>query len=399
MLNSTRTTSTPTAPSIPTFTPHSVDSSTPSSSGGLNTLRRIKRALERQESKSRSGLYPDLATKENIDGSARPESSCSIESGRYKKKSLQIKTNLGETESAVASCRQTSFDLNSLLNSKPNEYTRALQRIESIKRTAFSVTGNSQAFPAIKSCRVNTCEARIEDPCEVYNALAPKSVPSKKQITVEPVKVQEEEPVKVQTSGFSTVKEGTPEKESEEAKYKEKIAKLSKENRELKRKLNKQEQEHNAKLEEIKAKYENEIEELKNEIEKRVLENNQESEIVIETTKGQLDDEIARNEILRRQIIDLEANASELKDNLQKTQDEKAEIMKEIEQLKETYEARISEIQESHIEGELASAVLFFQYKTYKIVRNQRIEATIRSDEESEQGENTGDRRLYRQRD
>jgi len=411
-MNSSHSSSTPTTAQLfnPSFPSQSLDSTAPlPSNTGLNTLRRLKRALERQESKSRSGIYTDILTscpaKDSPKISSNEKKSMNnvpAEYSKFKKKSLQIKTNLGDSENQVSSCRQISFDLNSLLNSKENEYTRALQRIESMKRTAYSVSGSANAFPAVKSCRVNTCESTIgiKEITKPVILASPRSLPTKKQGNdtelEKNVTLRIKDDTAPQTSEFkfdnaipkSTIfqdqisdepvkettlenQENTPkpellrtdvensESQMSTAKKDNKSARLSKENRELKRKLAKIEQEKNAEIEEIKQKYEQQIQNLKSEIEQKVLDSNKESEIVIETTKEQLDDEIRKNEILQAKVRELEQKVKNNEENIKNIQ----KLTSEFENMKKMYEEKLSELQESHIEGELASAVFFFCYK------------------------------------
>jgi len=328
---------------------------TDTSNCGFNALQRLKRVFkqkenEKQKSKSRSGIYFDQP-KENI---VRSESSCSIDLTQYKKGSLEIKT-----DSENLSSRQGSFDFNNLFNSRPNIYTRTLQKMESF----ISVVGNNSQGGCIESCRLNTCESRPENPREIYNTISvgPRSVPSKKQT--------EENLFKLQPSEFELIKEVSFEKSAEmgeenpEKMYQEKISKLSKDNRELRRKLNKQAQEHSRIIEELENKYKAEIEELKAEMEAKILEANKESDIVAESTKEQLDCEVRKSEALAQQVAELEQQINNLKkinasvENNETTKQQIETLRKEMEEMRESYEERINELQESHIEGELASAV------------------------------------------
>lgn len=307
-----------------------------------------------QESKGPSGQYFDQP-KENI---PRSESSCSIDLTQYKKGSLEIKT-----ESENLSSRQGSFDFNSLLNSRPSIYTRTLQKMESFKRTALSVVGNNSQGDYTESCQLNTCESKPENPREIYNTIStgPRSVPSKKQ--------SEENFGKLQASNFELIKEISPERSGEAGEesaakaYQEKITKLSKDNRDLRRKLNRATQEHSKQLEELKAQHRAEVEELKAEAERKVLEANRESDIVAESMKEQLECEVRRSEELAQQAAELEQQLSDLKEQQiaarenDSSKQEAEALRKEIEVLKTHYESKMSELQECHIEGELASAV------------------------------------------
>eukprot|EP00826_Nyctotherus_ovalis_P060835 TRINITY_DN8588_c0_g2_i22.p1 TRINITY_DN8588_c0_g2~~TRINITY_DN8588_c0_g2_i22.p1 ORF type:complete len:374 (-),score=126.59 TRINITY_DN8588_c0_g2_i22:258-1379(-) len=317
--------------------------------------------MKLQENKGPSGFCFDQP-KENI---PRSESSCSIDLTQYKKGSLEIKT-----ESENLSSRQGSFDFNSLLNSRPSIYTRTLQKMESFKRTALSVVGNNSQGDYTDSCHLNTCESRPENPREIYSTVStgPRSVPSKKQ-SEESLREREGNFGKLQASNFELVKEVSPERSAEVGEesatkaYQEKIAKLSKDNRDMRRKLNKQAQEHAKQLEELKEQHKAEVEELKAEIERKVLEANRESDIVAESMKEQLEYEVKKNEELIQQAAELEQQLSDLKEQQaaakenESSKQEAEALRKEIERLKTHYEDKISELQECHIEGELASAV------------------------------------------
>jgi hypothetical protein len=329
---------------------------TDSSNCGFNALQRLKRVFKQKENekqKSRSGIYFDQP-KENI---VRSESSCSIDLTQYKKGSLEIKI-----DSENLSSRQGSFDFNNLFNSRPNIYTRTLQKMESF----ISVVGNNSQGGCIESCRLNTCESRPENPREIYNTISvgPRSDPSKMQT--------EENFVKVQQSDFELIKEASLEKSAEKGEenpekvYQEKISKLSKDNKELRRKLNKQAQEHSKKIEELEKKYKAEIEELKTEMEAKILEANKESDIVAESMREQLECEVRKSEALTQQVAELEEQIHNLKEVNASIEDNETtkqlveSLRKEMEEMRESYEEKINELQECHIEGELASAVQYY---------------------------------------
>ncbi len=369
--------------------------------------------MERQETKSRTGRYPDSALpsgKENSDLAQASAGSGSDGGTRYRKRALQIRTNLGEPDSLTASssCRQSSFDLKNLLNAKENEYTRALHRIESITRSAISATGNYPPVPAIKSCRVNPCDTICVGDCvEAFHTIsvAPRSVPSKKQLapdtgksaceeTIPTITVKaraldsfdpgatkptSEEPAGKETAdaaGAGLVRERREEGGLRECK--ERLARVAKELREVKRKLAKSDQEHQTQLAEVKAQYEKQLADLRGEIDSKLLENNQDNELVLETAKGQLEEAMRKNETLEHTMVELKSQQEEhVKEIIElkatiaaydaaKAREESAkkeaeeirlEYEQKMEEMKRGFEEKMNELQESHIEGELASAV------------------------------------------
>ena len=105
------------------------------------------------------------------------------------------------------------------------------------------------------------------------------------------------------------------------------------------------------------------------------MENNQENEIVIEAAKGQLEEEGRRRENLQRRVEVLEETHKNDREEIEqlraevqtskeleitsrtKLEEERKENEQRMQELTKEFEQKLTELQESHIEGELVSAV------------------------------------------
>ncbi len=144
---------------------------------GLSSLGEIKKAMQRQEQRSRtchcSGTF-DVRKLPSRDPFVSPSADVSSPADFLsRKKPPEINTNLDpvcKSKSACGSGRKSRPDLAELLFSRDNEYTKALRRIESLKKTAEA--GSRHTFSVVSRTEDRALPKSEESP-------APQSVPSK----------------------------------------------------------------------------------------------------------------------------------------------------------------------------------------------------------------------------
>ena len=349
---------------------------------GLGSLGEIKRVMQRQEKRSRTSHHSDTMGINKLSDNSphfQPDEDftpSSVMSAAKARKPLEINTNLRDSykpKSVCGSSCKKNFDLIDLLSGQDNEYTKALRRIESLKRSTLhdsrhtssvisytdekgkKMSGESEppvfllapqsvlakeSFQNRESNEDFFAGAKppcLEDPLEpfVRDIKIPEVFLSNKESTEKGLEEAKAQAVKFVFTGPDCEKK----EEAEITEYKKKLAAMSKEMRDLKRQFAKQER--TSELEELKSRSEQELREVKEDLERKLFSKESEYEDIITKLRGEVGSAKKRLETV--QMMSVSNSRPEETDS---------------EGIKAGYEAKIAEIERKHREKKAASEVI-----------------------------------------